>query len=78
MMIIDGVTGSLSNADLSVDLKVIARLVRRAGDAVVQQLDLFEGDGMCMGYHGWRDGDFGKTPVAKRRGARRSTRKNKR
>ena len=22
------------------------------------------GDGMCMGYHGWREGDFGEHPIA--------------
>jgi len=27
-------------------------------------LDLARGDGFCMGYHGWLEGDFGKDPVA--------------
>ena len=30
-------------------------------------LDLSEGDGMCMGIHGWLESDFGKDPVAKPR-----------
>lgn len=28
------------------------------------ELDLRQGDGMCIGYHGWREGDFGKHPIA--------------
>jgi hypothetical protein len=30
---------------------------------LVESLDLRDGDGMCMGYHGWIDGDFGSDPV---------------
>jgi hypothetical protein len=29
----------------------------------VEQLDLFEGDGMCMGHRDWKEGDWGKDPV---------------
>jgi hypothetical protein len=25
------------------------------------------GDGMCKGYNGWREGDFGKAPIARGR-----------
>ena len=39
-------------------------LVERSSSDVVAAIDLREGDGMCMGYHGWREGDFGKHPVA--------------
>jgi hypothetical protein len=28
------------------------------------EVDLRQGDGMCMGYHGWLEGDYGKHPVA--------------
>ena len=31
---------------------------------VVAELELSDGDGMCMGYHGWLEGDFGEDPVA--------------
>lgn len=34
-------------------------------EALVQELDLSRGDGMCMGYHMWRAGEFGDDPVVK-------------
>jgi hypothetical protein len=66
MMVIDSVTGSLRNPQNRVELRVTARLVRRAdGHAEpVEELDLADGDGMCMGYHEWIAGNFGKDPVA--------------
>jgi hypothetical protein len=66
MMVIDGVTGALRNPQNRVELRVTARLVRRADshEELVEELDLADGDGMCMGYHGWVAGDFGKDPVA--------------
>jgi hypothetical protein len=70
MMIIDGVTGELRNAELSLNLQVIARLERRVEGRreLVEQLDLRDGDGMCMGFHAWREGDFGAKPVTARHG----------
>jgi hypothetical protein len=65
MMIIDGVSGALRDADRSVELDVVVRL--RRGAEIVQQLNLRDGDCMCMGYHAWREGDFGTDPVATRR-----------
>lgn len=69
MMVVDGVTGALRGSELCVDLRVIARLTRRIDgrDEVVEELDLRNGDGASMGYHAWRDGDFGDAPVAIRR-----------
>jgi hypothetical protein len=70
MMVIDGVTGFLSNSTHGVELGVVARLVRRddSGErSVVSELDLAQGDGMCMGYHYWLEGDFGANQVASRR-----------
>ena len=66
MMVIDGVTGALANGDHAVTLTTEVRLVRREGAAeeVVNQLDLRDGDGMCMGHHGWIAGDFGSDVVA--------------
>jgi hypothetical protein len=66
MMVIEGVTGCLSNASHSVYIDFIARLAARGSDdsGVLSEVDLREGDGMCMGYHGWLAGDFGKHPVA--------------
>ncbi len=60
-MVIDGVTGELRGADRAMQLAVKARLIEDG--AVTDEFDLREGDGFCMGFHGWRDGDFGDWPV---------------
>jgi hypothetical protein len=70
MMVIDGVTGGVSNSSHNLYIDFIARLAARADSkdqGVVAELDLGRGEGMCMGFHGWRDGDFGTAPVASRR-----------
>ncbi len=64
MMVIDGVSGTLANETQHVELSVQARLVDHEPPSVVAAIDLKEGDGMCMGYHGWLAGDFGAHPVA--------------
>ena len=61
MMVIDGVAAGLSNAEDRVELRVVARFVENYGrdsERVSMKLDLAEGDGMCMGYHGWLEGDY--------------------
>src|SRR5262249_13863555 len=65
MMVADGVTGSLQSSDCSVSVHVSVVLQR--GGAVVSDLDLSDGDGVCMGFHGWREGDFGSDPIVRRR-----------
>lgn len=67
MQVIDGVTGGLSNESYVVYVDFIVRLAARGKsekDGVLSEVDLRNGDGMCMGYHGWLEGDFGKHPVA--------------
>lgn len=67
MMVIEGVTGGLSNAGYTVSIDFIARLAARGNSSqggVLADTNLRQGDGMCMGYHGWLEGDFGKHPVA--------------
>jgi len=62
MQVIDGVTGGLKNDEWAVDLRVIVQLHQR--NLVAEAVDLVEnGDGMCMGYHRWMEGDFGVDPV---------------
>jgi hypothetical protein len=65
MSLIDGVSLGLRNAEYQIDLRMIAQWYRRAEpqDVLLEQLDLREGDGMCMGFHGWMDGDYGDHPV---------------
>jgi hypothetical protein len=69
MMVIDGVTGDLANPEMRVQMKVGVELVSRNADEeeTLQYIDFQNGDGMCMGYHGWMEGDFGRNPIAKAR-----------
>jgi len=60
MMVADGVTGALRNGAEAVELSLVATFHDREG--CVAQLNLCEGDGMCMGFHGWMNGDFGANP----------------
>ena len=66
MMVIDGVSGGVSNARHTVFIDFIVRL-KECGESTAAEkqstIDLREGDGMCMGFHGWREGDFGDAPV---------------
>lgn len=67
MMIIDGVTGGISSARHSVYIDFVVRLAKRSNsknDGILEELNLRNGDGMCMGYHGWLEGDFGSHPIA--------------
>lgn len=57
MMIMDGVTGYLGNAEYKINIQHIIQLKKNG--VTIQELDTFHGDGMCMGYHGWKEGDFG-------------------
>jgi hypothetical protein len=67
MMVIDGVTGGVSNAKLRLSLQTKVQL-RTVGDgSLVQEIDLFQGDGMCMGFHGWKDDDYGGVRPAVRK-----------
>jgi hypothetical protein len=63
MMVIDGVSGGLRNSEYSVHLQTKACLKRTGSDGVTYSLDLNDGDGFCMAYHGWLEGDFGDDPV---------------
>ena len=63
MMIVDGVSGQLSNDSDEISIAMLVRHARKSSsgvDAIVEELDLQNGDGMCMGIHGWREGDFGE------------------
>jgi len=62
MMVLDGVTGTLTNESRRVNLRVFAELVDAESDDVVESIDMMDGDGMCMGYHCWIENDFGDAP----------------
>lgn len=57
MMIMDGVTGCLKNDQYSVSIESIIKL-KRNGETI-QEINTSDGDGMCMGFHGWKENDFG-------------------
>jgi hypothetical protein len=66
MMVLDGISRTLSNSTFAVRLKVAAQLLQRApsGDGnLIAEVDLAEGDGMCVGYHGWLKGEFGEDQI---------------
>ncbi len=64
MMVIDGVSGTLANEAQHVDLIIQVRLVNYETQSVVAELNLKDGDGVCMAYHGWIEGDYGEDLVA--------------
>lgn len=57
MMIMDGVTGNLENDQYTVSIESIIKL--KSQDGTVQEINTLDGDGMCMGFHGWKENDFG-------------------
>ena len=69
MMILDGVTGCLKNSEYSVILETKVKLLKNyetGEQEQVSDVNLANGDGMCMGYHGWMENDFGKQNVVEK------------
>lgn len=63
MMIMDGVAGHLQNDQYTVSIENIIKLKSRG--ETIQEINTLDGDGMCMGFHGWKENDFGDPyPVA--------------
>lgn len=67
MMLIDGVTGGLRDesgpGDKALRIEVRLQAVLARGSNTVMELDLGDGDGMCVGYHDWIAGEFGDDPI---------------
>jgi hypothetical protein len=64
MMIMDGAGGQLQNDQYTVSIENIIKL-KRDGETI-QEINTLDGDGMCMGFHGWKEDDFGDIyPVQK-------------
>jgi|SRR5688572_26198395 len=61
MMIMDGVAGNLANDEYAVTVENVIRL-RRKGETI-QEMNTFDGDGMCMAFHGWKENDFGEDEI---------------
>ena len=60
LMVIDGVSGELANAQHRVGLAVAAQLTELDSEKTIAEVNLADGDGMCIGYHQWLQGDFGR------------------
>jgi hypothetical protein len=76
MMQIDGVSGGLRGGGLELELSFGVHLTR--GGRPVGKLDLRQGDGMCMGFHSWIEGDFGEEAVVARASTRKAPKEKKR
>lgn len=61
MMLMDGVSGRVSNDDYTVTLESVIHLEHH--DEILTELNTTDGDGMCMAYHGWKEGDFGEDDI---------------
>jgi hypothetical protein len=61
MMTMDGVTGTLQNDNYKV--RIQSKILLESKGEIVQEIDTLNGEGMCMGFHSWKDGDFGEDEV---------------
>jgi hypothetical protein len=61
MMLLDGIPRNDIDANHRIEYALEARIIdRRSGDEPVERFELApEGDGLCIGYHGWVGGNFG-------------------
>jgi hypothetical protein len=64
-MLADGMTGAISGSGHTVRVSVSVSLHAEDDEEgePIASLNLADGDGACMGFHGWTEGDFGSTPV---------------
>ena len=61
MMLLDGVVDTKIDNAHRVEYVLLARVLRIKGGQAAEQFELApDGDGLCMGYHGWAAGDFGE------------------
>lgn len=63
MMMMDGVTGVLRSEEYMIEFENNIKLSKE--DKEIYKLDTSDGDGMCMGFHAWKEGDFGKYSIIK-------------
>jgi hypothetical protein len=61
MMIMDGVSGTLENSEYRVQIE--NRIVLEKDNKIVQELNTLDGDGMCMGFHSWKQNEFGEDKI---------------
>ena len=65
MMLLDGVTSTRIDASHAVQYLLLGRVIelnKPDGADVLEQYEIAPGgDGLCMGFHGWVEGDFGES-----------------
>ena len=66
MMVFDGISGGLQNQEHRVHLEAAVELTDLKTNELISKMKLADGDGMCMGFHGWCEGDFGKHAPVRR------------
>ena len=60
LMMLDGVSVGKVDEDLWLRLRLTASVDGSGGDEPLEQFELApEGDGLCVAFHGWVEGDFG-------------------
>jgi hypothetical protein len=61
MMLLDGVARSPIDDEHRAEYVLSLRVLRESEEAPVERFELApDGDGLCMGFHGWVAGNFGK------------------
>lgn len=61
MMQMDGIFDPLENDQHRIELQTSLLLFK--DDEVIEALNTLNGDGMCMGYHDWMEGDLGEDKI---------------
>ena len=61
MMQMDGVFDPLENEEYRLELQT--QIVLFKNDEVAEVINTLDGDGMCMAYHNWLEGDFGADKI---------------
>lgn len=60
LMLLDGVIESSIDSDHGVEFALLARVYDTETREYVEEIELVpEGDGLCMGFHAWEEGEFG-------------------
>ena len=61
MMMMDGVSGVLKNDKYLV--RIESKILLEKNKEILQEINTLDSDGMCMGFHSWKDGDFGEDAI---------------
>jgi hypothetical protein len=60
VQILDGVIDPIRNDQLDLEFALLARLRETSSGSTVDEVELGpSGEGLCIGFHAWVEGDFG-------------------